>query len=66
MPRLAINRKDTGGESIGSLSPSAADLASTDGKRSHCGGIVAGAGFAHRRLTQSWPRFVEAAVHIAS
>jgi len=42
MPLLAFNRKDTGGESIGSYGRQAADLAGTTRKRFHCGGIVAG------------------------
>ena len=61
MPLLALNRKDTGGESIGSEAPriankpadQAADLASGLRKRFQCGGIVAGAGitgFAFDRL----------------
>jgi hypothetical protein len=58
MPLLALNRKDTGGESIGSKAPriankpaeQAADLGSGPRKRFQCGGIVAAAkitGFAH-------------------
>jgi len=42
MPLLAFNRKDTGGESIGSHGHQAAGFASTTRKRFHCGGIVAG------------------------
>jgi hypothetical protein len=42
MPLLAFNRKDTGGESIGSNGRQAADFASTTRKRFHCGGIVTG------------------------
>ena len=52
MPLLALNRKDTGAESIGSAAPrtyreatrQTADLASSPGKRFHYGGIVAGTG----------------------
>jgi hypothetical protein len=42
MPLLALNRKDSGGESIGRCRLQVADLASTTRKRFHCGGIVAG------------------------
>ena len=56
MPLLAFNRKDTGGESIGSGSPLAADFASIPGKDLHCGGIVTGAAGTGDRLTQLWLR----------
>jgi hypothetical protein len=42
MPLLALNRKDTGGESIGRYRLQAADFASTTRKRFQCGGIVTG------------------------
>jgi len=42
MPLLALNRKDTGGESIGRYRLQAADFARTTRKRFQCGGIVAG------------------------
>jgi len=54
MPLLAFNRKDTGGESIGSGDPWAADFASSTGKALHCGGIVTGAAGIGDRLTQLW------------
>ena len=54
MPLLAFNRKDTGGESIGSVGPWAADFASSTGKPLHCGGIVTGAAGIGDRLTQLW------------
>jgi len=44
MPLLALNRKDTGAESIGSKAPKTTEKASSPGKRFHYGGIVAGAG----------------------
>jgi hypothetical protein len=42
MPRLALNRKDTGGESVGRKAPMAADFVSPACKRFQYGGIVAG------------------------
>jgi hypothetical protein len=41
MPRLALNRKDTGGESIGGKGPGV-HFSPQPLKRFHCGGIVAG------------------------
>src|SRR5713226_1100674 len=55
MPRLALNRKDTGWSIDWQKGPMATDLASApDSKRFQCGGIVAGDRTGGHQLTQSW------------
>src|SRR5258708_31113780 len=55
VPRLASNRKDTGGRiDWNTASRMAAGFASPASKRLQCGGIVAGAPAGPQHLTQSW------------